>query len=96
MAADNTETRDNAPDDHRRGPRALTVRHAGSGFARRTEARLRAGLTQQEVAERMGTDRANVTAWETTREPGPVNLVRLARAIGCRVDDLLPELEDLG
>lgn len=47
------------------------------------EARLRAGLTQAELAERAGTTQSAVARWETGRaRPSLETLARLARACG--------------
>lgn len=57
------------------------------------EARLRAGLTQSQLAERAGTTQSAVARWETggTR-PSLETLVRLIRACGL---ELRVELEEL-
>jgi transcriptional regulator with XRE-family HTH domain len=47
------------------------------------EARLRAGLTQYELAERSGRDRSVIARWEQgTVAPGVETLVELVRACG--------------
>lgn len=47
------------------------------------EARLRAGLTQTELAERLGRDRAQVARWETGgQEPSFENLRAVVEACG--------------
>jgi transcriptional regulator with XRE-family HTH domain len=64
-------------------------------------ARRKAKLSQEELAQRIGTYRQHVTAWETgTRRPSPALLVRIAAAVG--VDPLAltaagkrPSLADL-
>ena len=47
------------------------------------EARRRAGITQQELAERLGTTQSVVTRWETgARSPSFETVVRAVRACG--------------
>lgn len=47
------------------------------------EARLKAGLTQTELAERLGRDRAQVARWETgAQEPSFENLRAVVEACG--------------
>lgn len=54
-----------------------------------------AGLTRLQVAERAGVSRRFVSAVErgdsNTRGPGVVTLVLLARALGVKAAELLPE-----
>jgi hypothetical protein len=58
------------------------------------EARLRAGLTQTELAERTGRDRSVIARWEqAVVAPSVETLVELVRACGF---DLPLELEPLG
>lgn len=48
-------------------------------------ARARAGLTQQEVAERMGTTQSTVARLESGKRPPSLRTVqRYAQAVGCR------------
>ncbi|MBK5228791.1 MAG: helix-turn-helix transcriptional regulator [Actinobacteria bacterium] len=50
------------------------------------EARLRAGLTQQELADRMGSSQSVIVRWESgQRSPTVETLVRAARASGLDV-----------
>jgi transcriptional regulator with XRE-family HTH domain len=61
-------------------------------FGRRV-AKLReaAGLTQAEVAERIGMSRSSVANIEGGRQPVYLDMVPiLARALRCRIVDLLP------
>ncbi|WP_243369194.1 helix-turn-helix domain-containing protein [Microvirga solisilvae] len=52
--------------------------------------RLQANLTQQEVADRIGVDRAHVSALEAgTRNPTLLTLWHLALALGVEITDLL-------
>ena len=49
------------------------------------EARLRAGLTQKELAERMGTSQSAIARIEGGHRPGLKMLERIARATGSRL-----------
>ena len=54
--------------------------------------RLRMGLSQEEVAERMGVDQSAVSFWETGKtRPRAALLVKLAGLYCCTVDELLKE-----
>lgn len=49
-------------------------------------------LTQDEVAEACGVDRATISKWETGEfSPRVDKLVKLANILGCTVDELLEE-----
>ena len=53
------------------------------------EMRLEAGLTQQDLADRMGVDRSTVSYWETnTSYPRGEQLPKLADILGCSIDAL--------
>lgn len=55
-------------------------------------AREKVGLTQKEVAEKLGVDQSAVSFWETGKtHPRASLLIRLASLYGCTVDDLLAE-----
>lgn len=55
-------------------------------------AREKVGLTQKEVAEKLGVDQSAVSFWETGKtHPRASLLMRLARLYGCTVDDLLAD-----
>lgn len=57
------------------------------GFA---SARENAGLTQYEVADKLGVDQSTVSLWETGKTmPRAATLVKLAGLYCCTVDDLL-------
>lgn len=59
------------------------------GFA---SARKNAGLTQNEVAERLDVDQSAISLWETGRtQPRAALLVKLADLYLCTVDELLKE-----
>ena len=59
-------------------------------------ARQLAGLTQQELADRIGVPRSKLTGWETRRyQPDVTNFMRLCRALGVSPESLSGmELED--
>lgn len=53
--------------------------------ARRTAA----GLSQEELARRIGCDRTSVTKWETGMAyPAADKLPKIAAVLGCTIDDL--------
>lgn len=52
-----------------------------------------AGLTQEEVARRLGITTAAVSLWETGKtKPRADALIALAKLYGCTVDDILKEV----
>ena len=52
--------------------------------------RLRAGLTQQDVAEKWDVDRSSVAKWETGEAmPRADKLPQIAVLLNCTVDELL-------
>jgi transcriptional regulator with XRE-family HTH domain len=52
--------------------------------------RMRAGLTQQEVANRLDVNPSTITHWEKGRNfPAVSRLPKLAELYGCTVDELL-------
>ena len=54
------------------------------------ELRKRNNLTQQVLADKVGTNRVNVTKWETGRtEPTLENIVKLAKILDTTTDELL-------
>ena len=56
------------------------------------ELRSQKGLTQQEVADAIGTEQNTVSQWETgARNPRLPHLLRLAELLDCSIDDLLTE-----
>lgn len=60
------------------------------------DARKAAGLTQEELAERMGTSSVAVAQWETgRRNPKMGTVSKLAAALGVDVAELVPELKTL-
>jgi transcriptional regulator with XRE-family HTH domain len=47
------------------------------------------GITQEEIARRMGSHQSNVSTWLAgKRIPSPANLIRLAEAMGTTPEDL--------
>ena len=52
-------------------------------------ARLTAGLTQVELAEKLAVNQSAISALESGREPEADTLRRLCRALGCTSDFLL-------
>lgn len=56
------------------------------------EMRTRAGVTQQELANRVGVKQSAVAHWEAgTFDPRLSRIVQIAEALGCTVNDLLEE-----
>ena len=54
------------------------------------EIRLRAGLTQEQLAELMNTEQSYISRWETGRnEPSFEVLRQLAAVLHCTTDELL-------
>ena len=52
-------------------------------------ARKAAGLTQKQLAEKVGCTQVDIVRWENGREPKALTLKKLAAAIGCGMDDLV-------
>jgi transcriptional regulator with XRE-family HTH domain len=51
--------------------------------------RVRAGLTQQELADRVGSDQAQISGYETGKIiPSGPRLQDLAKALGCSADEI--------
>lgn len=61
-------------------------------FGRRlSDARKRAGYTQQELGEALGFSLQTVSAWEQgRREPNLATLVKISKALGIGTSELLP------
>ena len=58
--------------------------------------RIARGLTQTQLAELIGCPQQSINKWETrTRKPGMQSLVKLARALGCSIDDLIRPVTNL-
>jgi transcriptional regulator with XRE-family HTH domain len=61
------------------------------GRPRLREVRLSAGLTQQQLADRLGLDQAVIARWETgAQEPRVRAAVRLSEALGTTANALWP------
>jgi transcriptional regulator with XRE-family HTH domain len=61
------------------------------------EARRSAGLTQRELAERLGVDQAVIARWETgVREPRVRAAVRLSEVLGTTANALWPPDHESG
>lgn len=57
------------------------------------DARVAAGFTQQQLAERVGAQQSNVSAWEQMdRPPSEDTILSLSTAIGCPPSQLLFEV----
>ena len=58
------------------------------------EYRLKAGMTQVELAKKLNVDQAAVSRWES-KETRPLRKIhkKLAKVLGCTVDDLMREAE---
>lgn len=52
-------------------------------------ARKAAGLSQVELAEKIGCKQHHISRWEAGREPGALTLKKLAQALGCKMEDLV-------
>lgn len=52
-------------------------------------ARIAAGLTQAQLAEKVGCSQHHISRWEEGREPRALTLKKLAEALGCSMDDLV-------
>ena len=52
--------------------------------------RINAGLSQSEVARRIGVDQSSVSCWEAgKRMPRAIMLVKMAELYGCSIDELM-------
>ena len=59
------------------------------------EAREKAGLTQQDLANELGVGQSTVAMWETQKSlPRTDKLPALAKIIGCTIDELLKKEEE--
>lgn len=55
-------------------------------------ARMKAGLTQLELARKLGCSESLIAKWETGRgKPNPEKLEQLCKLLGCRPEDLSGE-----
>ena len=54
------------------------------------EKRIKQGLTQQQLANKVGVDRTTVSKWELGKAiPRPPVLKRMAKIFNCTIDELL-------
>lgn len=53
------------------------------------EARKAAGLSQAQLAEKVGCSQHHISRWEAGQEPKALTLKKLALALGCSMDDLV-------
>ena len=51
--------------------------------------RMERGLTQGQLAERIGCRQKDVSRWESGTLPGAGYLIKIASALGCRIEDIL-------
>ena len=51
--------------------------------------RMERGLTQGQLAERIGCRQKDVSRWESGTMPGAGYLIKIALALGCRIEDIL-------
>lgn len=59
------------------------------------EAREKAGLTQQDLANELGVGQSTVAMWETQKSlPRTDKLPALAKILGCTIDELLKKEEE--
>ena len=57
--------------------------------------RITRGLTQTQLAEMVGCTRVDVSRWERgTHAMGAQRLAQIARALECRIEDILDDPED--
>ena len=57
-------------------------------------ARESAGLSQQELADRIGVSRPRISEWELgTRTPGLETIIKIAQAAGLKASDLVAQIE---
>ena len=58
-------------------------------------ARIARGLTQAQLADMVGCTRVDVSRWERgTHAMGAQRIAQIARALGCRIEDILDDPED--
>ena len=54
--------------------------------------RLARGMTQQQLADAVGSQQKEVTRWETGKQtPRPAKLLQIAKALKCKIEDLIDE-----
>lgn len=56
------------------------------------ELRTKAGMTQQELADKLGVQQSSIAMYESgNRVPSTALLPALSKALGCSIDDLFKE-----
>ena len=61
------------------------------------ELRIAAGLSQKEIAEKIGVTRSTISDWETKRsEPNVLQLTKVADLFNCSIDYLVGRENDFG
>ena len=61
------------------------------------ELRKKANMTQEQLAEHIGTQQTTISSWEMgIQEPRANTLLRIARALGCSIEELFDEEELYG
>lgn len=62
----------------------------GNPDSKIAQARLRRGISQKELAEKIGTSHQAISCWEQgTVEPRPATLKKIAEALQCNIQDLI-------
>lgn len=56
-----------------------------------TRARLAAGMTQAQLAQEIGCLQKQVSRWEHGVAPRVQTLMKIAKVLGCSLDDLVPK-----
>ena len=51
--------------------------------------RMTRGLTQGQLAQMIGCRQKDVSRWESGTNPGADYLIKIASALGCRIEDIL-------
>ncbi|MGN0773498.1 MAG: helix-turn-helix transcriptional regulator [Candidatus Ventricola sp.] len=51
--------------------------------------RIARGLTQGQLAEKVGCRQKDISRWESGTKPGAAYLLKLSSALGCRIEDIL-------
>ena len=62
-------------------------RHTNDGALARL--RMERGLTQGQLADQIGCRQKDVSRWESGTRPGADYLIKIALAIGCRIEDII-------
>jgi putative transcriptional regulator len=58
------------------------------------EIRKSRGWTQEELARRVGVSNATAAKWDQGIQPSAINALKLARALGCTIEDLFTAPDD--